>query len=111
MSTASSSDISDSDDLAGLDRDELVALVVELRRRVDLADTCIDQLRHEALERRAEVRALTEALPVAVSRSTLLRSMARDVWRHPDKAGVLRRGVRKLARAPRKALRVLRGRT
>jgi hypothetical protein len=111
MSTASSSDISDSDDLAGLDREELVALVTELRRRADLAETSIDELRSEALDRRAEVRALAEALPVVMSRSALLRSMASDAWHHPDKPGVLRRGVRKLARAPRKALRVLRGRT
>jgi hypothetical protein len=111
MGTASSSDISDSDDLAGLDRDELVVLVTELRRRADVAERSIAELRREALERRAEVRALTEALPVAMSRNTLLRSMVSDAWHHPDKAGVLRRGVRKLARAPRKALRVLRGRT
>lgn len=98
-------------DLAVLDHDELVAVATELRRRVELADASIAELRREALERRAEVRALAESLPVVMSRSTLLRSMASDAWHHPDKPDVIRRAMRKLARAPRKAVRVLRRRS
>jgi hypothetical protein len=45
-----------------------------------------------------------------MSRRTLLLQMAADARHHPDKAGVLRRGVAKLARAPRKLWRLLRAR-
>lgn len=90
--------------------DELVRLRAEnaeLRRRVDLAEASIATLRDEALQRRTEVRALAEALPTAMSRHALVMGMLRDVRHHPDKAGVARRAVRKLGRAPRKALRLL----
>jgi uncharacterized protein (DUF1501 family) len=80
----------------------------ELRRRVEAAEQLIDELRAEALARRAEVRSLAEELPIAMSRHALIMAMLRDVRRHPDKLGVARRGVRKLGRAPRKAARVLR---
>jgi hypothetical protein len=36
-----------------------------------------------------------------------VRQMVRQGASHPDKAGVLRRAVRKLGRAPRKAARVI----
>jgi hypothetical protein len=78
----------------------------ELRRRIDLALQQIDVLRAEALQRRAEVRSLAEALPTAISRHALVMGMLRDVRHHPDKAGVLGRAVRKLGRAPRKAVRL-----
>jgi septal ring factor EnvC (AmiA/AmiB activator) len=79
----------------------------ELRRRVELAETAIAQLREEALARRAEVRAMAEALPAEISRRTLLRTMVTEAVHHPDKAGVVRRGVRKIGRAPAKAVRIV----
>ncbi len=82
----------------------------ELRRRLELAEREIEVLRREALERRAEVRALAEALPAAMSRHALVMGMLRDVRHHPDKGGVARRAARKLGRAPRKALRLVRDR-
>lgn len=80
---------------------------VELRRRIELAESTIDELRRDAIARRAEVRALAEALPIAMSRHALVRAMLRDVRDHPDKRGVVARAVRKLGRAPRKAARML----
>jgi hypothetical protein len=82
----------------------------ELRRRIAEVDDAIGVLRAEALERRGAVRDLAESLPTAMSRRTLLLQMAADARHHPDKAGVLRRGVAKLARAPRKLWRLLRAR-
>lgn len=90
---------------------QLRAENAELRRRVEVAEALIGDLRAEALTRRAEVRELAQALPVAMSRHALVRSMLRDVRSHPDKVGVGRRALRKLGRAPRKALRILRRRT
>ena len=81
----------------------------ELRRRVEAAEQVIEELRAQALQRRAEVRALAEALPKAMSRHALVRGMLHDVRHHPDKGGVLKRGVRKLGRAPRKAARIILG--
>ena len=82
----------------------------ELRRRVDAAEAAIAVLRAEALARRAEVRAMAEALPAEISRRTLVRTMFTDAIHHPDKAGVVRRGTRKLGRAPAKAVRIVTGR-
>ena len=79
----------------------------ELRRRVELAETAIATLREESLARRAEVRAMAEALPAEVSRRTLVRTLIDDAVHHPDKAGVVRRGVRKVGRAPAKAVRIV----
>jgi len=90
--------------------DRLEAENAELRRRIGLAQEQIDVLRAEALERRAEVRSLAEALPTAMSRHALVTGMLHDVRHHPDKAGVVRRGIRKLCRAPRKAARLLKQR-
>jgi chromosome segregation ATPase len=91
--------------------DRLSAENAELRRRVDAAEQQIATLRDEALARRAEVRAMAEALPTAMSRHALVTGMLRDVRHHPDKAGVLGRAVRKLGRAPRKAARLVLRRT
>lgn len=89
------------------ENDLLSAENAELRRRIDVVQREIDELRAEALTRRAEVRAMAEALPSAMSRHALVGEMLHDVRHHPDKLGVLRRGLRKLARAPRKAARML----
>ena len=83
----------------------------ELRRRVTEAEAMLTALRTEALERRTEVRALAESLPTVVSRRTVLRTMAGEAVHHPDKAGVAKRAVRKLGRAPRKAVRTVLRRT
>ena len=90
--------------------DDLRGENAELRRRLEIAEGEIAVLRTEALARRAEVRSLVEALPAAASRRQLLTSMLNDARHHPDKGGVARRAVRKLGRAPRKALRLARAR-
>jgi hypothetical protein len=82
----------------------------ELRRRIDEATALLDALQAESLERRAEVRALVADLPVVVSRKTVLRTLVSEGIHHPDKAGVACRALRKLGRAPRKAVRILRRR-
>jgi hypothetical protein len=92
--------------MAQTELDHLRADNDELRRRLDLADAAIDELRGEALARRAEVRAMAEALPAEVSRHALIRSTFRDALHHPDKRGVAMRAVRKLGRAPTKAFRI-----
>jgi hypothetical protein len=81
----------------------------ELRRRVDAAEQAISELRAGALQRRSEIREMAEALPTAMSRHALVTGMLRDLRHHPDKGGVVRRAVRKLGRAPRKAIRVALG--
>jgi hypothetical protein len=86
--------------------ERLSAENAELRGRVVAAEQQIDTLRAEALARRAEIRSMAEALPTALSRHALVMGMLRDVRHHPDKGGVVRRAMRKLGRAPRKAVRV-----
>ena len=83
----------------------------ELRRRLAAAEHSLDEFRAEALQRRAEVRALAESLPAASSRHALLRQMLSDVRHHPDKTSFMRRAAAKAGRAPRKAMRLIRERT
>jgi hypothetical protein len=92
------------------DAEQLQAENRELRSRVERAERKIEVLRQEALSRRAEVRSLAEAFPAAMSRHALVTGMLRDIRHHPDKRGVASRAGRKLARAPRKALRLVRER-
>jgi hypothetical protein len=87
--------------------DDLAAENAELRRRIEIAEREIATLRAEALERRAEIRAMAEALPAALSRHALVWGMLRELPTHPDKRGVAGRAVRKLGRAPRKAWRIV----
>lgn len=90
--------------------DELARLRAEndqLRRRVDEVEQVLGELKTEALARRAEVRALAEELPAAMSRRAVLGGMFRDLVHHPDKPGVIRRAIAKLGRAPRKLARML----
>ena len=47
-------------------------------------------------------------MPSVVSRRAVLRELVAGAIHHPDKAGVAGRAIRKLGRAPRKALRMLR---
>ena len=92
-----------------LDRDaELAALQLEnaeLRERVGAAERAIDELRAEALARRQQVRELVAELPVVMSRKLLMRQMMSDAVHHPDKKGVVVRGVNKARRGVRKAVR------
>jgi len=78
-----------------------------LRSRVEAAEQTLAELKIEALERRAEVRALADELPAAMSRRAVLSAMLRDVVHHPDKPGVVKRAAAKLGRAPRKLARML----
>ncbi len=90
------------------DSDELDSLRAEneaLRARVESAEAAIAALRAEALERRAQVRALVADLPVAMSRKTLLRQVLRDAVQHPDKRGVVSRVANKARRDTSDTLR------
>jgi Tfp pilus assembly protein PilO len=88
--------------------DRLRAENEALRSRVEAAEAALQTLRVEAMERRREVRALAEDLPAAMSRHALVSGLVRDAVHHPDKAGVARRALAKLGRAPRKLARMLR---
>ena len=74
----------------------------ELRRRLELVDAELVELRDDALARRAEVRELAESLPTAVSRRAMVVQMTKDAVAHPDKTGLATRAIRKLGRAPRR---------
>jgi cell division protein FtsB len=63
------------------DLEQLRAENAELRRRVHAAEARIDELHAEAVRRRAEVRALAERLPAAMSRRALVRSLFRSLRR------------------------------
>lgn len=80
----------------------------ELRRRIEATEHMIDELRTEALVRRAEVRELAEALPIAMSRRTLVRQMLSDAKNHPDKSGLARRAAANARHLPHRAKRRLR---
>ena len=73
----------------------------DLRERVAAAETAIEELRAEALDRRQAVRDLVAELPVVMSRKTLLRQVVADAVHHPDKKGVFVRAVNKGRRATR----------
>ena len=87
--------------------DRLRSENAELHRRIEVVRAEIDELRAESLERRDEVRRLVADLPTVVSRRTVVREMLREGANHPDKPGVVGRALRKLGRAPRKALRLI----
>lgn len=74
----------------------------------------LDDLQRESEQRRIELREIATQLPAAMSRRAILRSVAADVRRAPNKrdmvtraVGKLGRGFRKLGRAPRKAARTI----
>ena len=87
--------------------DQLRSENAELHRRIEVVRAEIDELRAESLKRRDEVRRLVADLPTVVSRRTVVREMLREGANHPDKPGVVGRALRKLGRAPRKALRLI----
>lgn len=80
----------------------------ELTLRFAELDLELSALKDEALERRAEVRRLAEALPTAMSRKTLLVQMVSDVRHHPDKRRMFGRAVAKVGRGFKKAGRTVR---
>jgi uncharacterized coiled-coil DUF342 family protein len=87
--------------------DHLRSENAELRRRIDAVRAEIDELRSEAMQRRHDVRQLVADLPTVVSRRTVVRQMVRQGADHPDKAGVTGRALRKIGRAPRRAIRLI----
>ena len=95
-------------DVAADTGDELEALRLEnadLRQRVAAAELAIDELRADALDRRQQVRDLVADLPVVMSRKVLLRQVLNDAIHHPDKKGVVVRGVNKGKRGVNKLVR------
>ena len=89
--------------------DHLRSENAELRRRLETTRTEIDELRAEALQRGIEVRQLVADLPTVVSRRAVVREMVREGAQHPDKPGVVGRGLGKFCRGPRKAFRLITG--
>jgi len=69
----------------------------------------LEALERESDRRRAELQRLAAQLPAAVSRRAVARAALNDVVRAPDKLGIVRRGLRKIGRAPRALWRRLRG--
>jgi ribosomal protein S12 len=61
-------------------------------------------------QRRAELRAVLDQLPAAVSRRALVVSAAKDLRHAPNKSSIVCRALRKLGRAPGSAVRRLRTR-
>ena len=98
------------DDLNRARLDELEAENTELRRRINLVDSELNDLRAESLRRRQEVRTLAESLPTAESRKVLLTQMVNDLRHHPDKKRMAGRAWQKLLRGPRKLARSIKNR-
>jgi len=69
--------------------------------------SALDELQHRTARRRAELSEIAAALPGAISRRTVLRSIVADIRRAPNKTAVAGRALRKLGRAPRKAARLV----
>jgi hypothetical protein len=61
----------------------------------------LDELQRLSEERRRDLREIAAELPAGLSRRAILRSMADDLLRAPDKADIVVRAWRKAARAPR----------
>ena len=87
--------------------DHLRSENAELHRRLETTRGEIDELRADALQRRDEVRQLVADLPTVISRRAVVREMVREGVNHPDKPGVFGRGLRKIGRGPRKAIRLI----
>ena len=70
----------------------------------------LDQLEAESNVRREELRQIATQLPAAVSRRAVVRSAISDLRNAPNKGEIVRRGARKLMRAPLGAWRRVRQR-
>ena len=69
------------------------------------------QIEAEANARRDELRRIAAALPAAISRRSMLRSLGGDLLHAPNKGDIIRRAVAKLGRAPAAAIKRLRSRS
>ena len=65
----------------------------------------LDALERASDERRAELRAVLDDLPAALSRRALVTAVITDAREAPDKGAIVARGLRKLARIPGAAWR------
>ncbi len=70
----------------------------------------LDALERASDERRAELRAVLDDLPAALSRRALVTAAITDARAAPDKGAIVARGVRKLGRIPGAAWRRVRAR-
>ena len=61
-------------------------------------------------QRRAEMRAVLDDLPAALSRRALVSAVITDARTAPDKGAIVARGLRKLGRMPAAAWRRVRSR-
>ena len=61
-------------------------------------------------QRRADLRAVLDDLPAALSRRTLVSAVITDARTAPDKGAIVTRGLRKLGRMPAAAWRRARSR-
>lgn len=77
---------------------------------MDAIEARLAALEQESRARRAELRAIAAALPVATSRRALLRSLAADLRNAPDRTLVAKRVVLKALRLPSDLLRRVRSR-
>jgi hypothetical protein len=70
----------------------------------------LDALERASDERRAELRAVLDDLPAALSRRALVSAAITDARTAPDKGAIFARGLRKLGRMPASAWRRVRSR-
>lgn len=70
----------------------------------------LDALERASDERRAELRAVLDDLPAALSRRALVAAVISDARSAPDKGAIVTRGLRKIARMPGAAWRRARAR-
>jgi hypothetical protein len=68
----------------------------------------LDALEAESNDRREQLRLIADRLPAAISRRSMLRSLARDLRRAPNKGDIARRAIAKLGRAPGAVVKRLR---
>ena len=77
----------------------------DLAHRVRAVERRLDELEAASLERSAEVRALVDGLPAAVSRRALVAATVDDLRRAPGRAGLalgaIRRALGRARRPPR----------
>jgi len=70
----------------------------------------LDALERASDERRAELRAVLDDLPAALSRRSLVSAAIADARSAPDKGAIVTRGLRKAGRMPAAAWRRVRAR-
>jgi|GEM_PF-3108971 len=80
----------------------------ERRRDEQTVEERLTELEAASDARRAELRAVLDDLPHAVSRRALVSAAARDLRDAPEKGEIAKRGVAKLGRIPGALMRRLR---